>query len=101
MPIIGTPRTFHKKFAFLVEIDQFASAGFQKCSERSVEVANIEYHEGGALTPSKSPGRLKLLTLRSSEVRPRTGICSTGSQRSPTQPPTQVSPNLASNGAVT
>lgn len=59
MPIIGTPRTFHKKFKFVVEIDEFTSAGFQKCSELSVEVANIEYHEGGALIPNKSPGRLK------------------------------------------
>jgi phage tail-like protein len=59
MPILGTPRTFHKKFKFVVEIDQFQSAGFQKCSELSVEVASIEYHEGGALIPNKSPGRLK------------------------------------------
>jgi phage tail-like protein len=59
MPILGTPRTFHKKFKFVVEIDDIASAGFQKCSELSVEVANIEYHEGGALIPNKSPGRLK------------------------------------------
>lgn len=59
MPIIGTPRTFHKKFKFLVEVDQLASAGFQKASELSVEVAAIEYHEGGSLIPNKSPGRLK------------------------------------------
>jgi phage tail-like protein len=59
MPILGTPRTFHKKFKFVIEIDQFSSAGFQKCSELSVEVANIEYHEGGSLIPNKSPGRLK------------------------------------------
>jgi len=59
MPIIGTPRTFHKKWKFVVEIDQFTSAGFQKASELSVEVANIEYHEGGSLIPNKSPGRLK------------------------------------------
>lgn len=59
MAVIGTPRSFHKRFKFLVEVDQFASAGFQKCSELSVEVANIEYHEGGALIPNKSPGRLK------------------------------------------
>jgi phage tail-like protein len=63
MPIIGTPRTFHKKFKFVVEIDQFQSAGFQKCSELSVEVANIEYHEGGSLIPNKSPGRLKFAPL--------------------------------------
>ena len=59
MPIIGTPRTFHKMFKFVVEFDQFQSAGFQKCSELSVEVANIEYHEGGSLIPNKSPDRLK------------------------------------------
>ena len=59
MTILGQPRQFFKKFKFLIEIDDFASAGFQKCSELSVEVANIEYHEGGALIPNKSPGRLK------------------------------------------
>jgi len=59
MPIIGTPRTFHKAFAFLVEADDLASAGFRKCSELCVEVANIEYYEGGSLIPNKSPGRLK------------------------------------------
>jgi phage tail-like protein len=58
MPIVGTPRTFHKRFSFVVESD-WASSGFQKCSELSVEVASIEYYEGGALIPSKSPGRLK------------------------------------------
>ena len=59
MAVIGTPRTFHKKFKFVVEIDGIASAGFQKCSELAVEVANVEYYEGGALIPNKSPGRLK------------------------------------------
>jgi len=59
MTVIGTPRTFHKRWKFIVEIDGVLSAGFQKCSELSVEVANIEYHEGGALIPNKSPGRLK------------------------------------------
>jgi phage tail-like protein len=58
MPVIGNPRTFHKKFKFIVEIDGVASAGFQKCSELSVEVANVQYYEGGALIPNKSPGRL-------------------------------------------
>ncbi len=58
MPVIGTPRTFHKKFKFIVEIDGVVSAGFQKCSELSVEVANVQYYEGGSLIPNKSPGRL-------------------------------------------
>ena len=58
MAIIGQPRSFHKRFKFLVEIDSVASAGFQKCSELSVEVANVQYFEGGSLIPNKSPGRL-------------------------------------------
>ena len=41
MAVIGTPRSFHKKFKFVVEIDGFQHAGFQKCSELSVEVASF------------------------------------------------------------
>lgn len=63
MPIVGAPRAFDKKFKFVVEVDGFQSAGFQKCSELSVEVANIEYYEGGSLTPNKSPGRLKFADI--------------------------------------
>jgi phage tail-like protein len=59
MPILGAPRTFHKRFAYVVQIDDFQSAGFAKASELSVEVAQIDYYEGGALIPNKSPGRLK------------------------------------------
>jgi len=58
MAVSGTPRSFHKRFKFIVEIDDVASAGFQKCSELSVEVANVQYFEGGTLIPNKSPGRL-------------------------------------------
>jgi len=58
MPIVGKPRSFHKKFKFVCEIDQFQSAGFQKCSELSVEIANVQYFEGGSLIPNKSPGRM-------------------------------------------
>lgn len=58
MPIIGQPRTFHKKFKFVVEVDGLGHSGFQKCSELSVEVANVQYFEGGSLIPNKSPGRL-------------------------------------------
>lgn len=59
MAIQGETRSYHKKYSFHVEIDQIASAGFQKCSELSVEAAVIEQWEGGALIPNKSPGRLK------------------------------------------
>ena len=58
MTVIGNPRSFHKKFKFIVEIDDVAHAGFQKCSVLSVEVANVQYFEVGSLIPNKSPGRL-------------------------------------------
>jgi len=57
MPVVGAPRTFNDKFKFIVEIDLFTSAGFNKCSELSSETAVIEYWEGGALIANKSPGR--------------------------------------------
>jgi phage tail-like protein len=58
MAIIGTPRSYFKKFKFIIECDGIVHAGFQKCSELSAEVAKVEYYEGGALIPNKSPGRL-------------------------------------------
>lgn len=54
----GNPRNFHKRFKFLVEIDGIVSAAFQKMSELSGEIAKVEYSEGGAIIPNKSPGRL-------------------------------------------
>jgi len=56
--VIGTPRVYHKKFKFLVEIDEVAVAAFRTCSELSAEIAKIEQSEGGALIPNKSPGRV-------------------------------------------
>ena len=61
--VIGNPRSFHKKFKFIVEIDSISSAKFQKCSELSSEIANVEYYEGGSLIPDKSPGRLKFADI--------------------------------------
>ena len=58
MAVVGNPRTFHKKFKYIVELDEVSHAGFQKCSELSVEAANVQYFEGGSLIPNKSPGRL-------------------------------------------
>jgi phage tail-like protein len=58
MPALGSPRSFFNKFKFLVEIDGITYAGFSKCSELSVEAAEIAHHEGGTLIPDKSPGRL-------------------------------------------
>ena len=58
MAITGQPRSFHKKYSFVIEIDGIKSAGFQKCSELTAEVAKVEYFEGGSAIPIKSPGRL-------------------------------------------
>jgi phage tail-like protein len=58
MAIVGKPRTFHKRWKFIVSIDAVQHAGFSKCSELSAEVAKVEYYEGGAVIPDKSPGRL-------------------------------------------
>jgi len=56
MAILGTPRNFHKRFKFLVEISGVAFAGFRTCGEIAVECAVIAHREGGALLPNKSPG---------------------------------------------
>ena len=58
MPVIGSPRTFHKNFRFRVEIDGFGSANFSKVDGLSVEAAEVVHSEGGTIVPDKSPGRL-------------------------------------------
>jgi phage tail-like protein len=73
MPILGTPRSLAKRFAFAVEIDGIAHSGFSTCSELSVEVAKVEYWEGGRLIPHKSPGRMTFadVTLERGATRDR------------------------------
>lgn len=56
MPVLGSPRSFHKKFKFIVEIDGIGSAAFQSCTELSAELGKVEHREGGVLIPNKSPG---------------------------------------------
>ncbi len=58
MPVIGNPRSCHKRFLFIVQSEDIAHGGFQKASELSVEVANVQYFEGGSIIANKSPGRL-------------------------------------------
>ena len=59
MPVRGNPRGLHQKFLFTVSVTPpWASAAFQKCSELSVEIAEVSYWEGGSLIPIKDPGRL-------------------------------------------
>jgi phage tail-like protein len=73
MPVLGSPRSFHKKWKFLCEIDLVGSAAFAKCSELSVEAARVEYWEGGSLIANKSPGRLTFadVTLERGATRDR------------------------------
>jgi phage tail-like protein len=61
--VVGSARSFYKKFKFIVEIDGVAYAGFQKCSALEAEVAVVEQNEGGSLIPDKSPGRVKFSDL--------------------------------------
>lgn len=63
MPIAGTPRNFHKKFAFRLESEGLSYGGFNKCSEIKATVAVVEQYEGGALTPDKSPGRVTIADI--------------------------------------
>jgi len=56
--MLGTQREYFPKHQFLVDIGPGISAGFQKCSELSAEVAKIEYWEGGSIIPWKLPGRV-------------------------------------------
>lgn len=58
MTILGTPRIFHKKWKFVIEIGGVRFAGFRTCGEIAINVAKIEHSEGGALIPDKSPGRV-------------------------------------------
>lgn len=69
--VIGNVKSFDKKFKFLVQIDGLLSAAFQKCSALEVEAAVIKHHEGGVLTPNKSPGKLdfKAVTLERGATR--------------------------------
>ena len=58
MTIVGEPVTYHHKYRFRVEIDDFARADFAKCSALEAEVAKVEVWEGGSLTAIKEPGRV-------------------------------------------
>lgn len=54
--IIGTPRIFRKEYKFLVEIDDVAYAGFQKCEGLVGKVGVTMHREGGSIIADKSPG---------------------------------------------
>jgi phage tail-like protein len=57
--VLGGQRELEPKHQFLVYVDGFMEdmTGFNKCSELSVENAEITYWEGGSTIPWKMPGR--------------------------------------------
>lgn len=63
MAVIGAPRNFNVRWKFIVEIDGFTYAGFQTCSELSVEAAEVTHYEGGVIIPDKQPGKLTFADL--------------------------------------
>ncbi len=56
--VVGTPRSYHKAFAFVLECAGIARGGFSKCSDVGMAIAKIEHWEGGSVIPDKSPGRM-------------------------------------------
>lgn len=63
-PKIGESRHFHTKFKFQLEIDGMSGrAQFNKCSELKVDIAKIDYYEGGQIVPYKEPGRMTFSDL--------------------------------------
>ena len=56
MTIAGVTRQFYKKFSFVVEESGIRVAAFRSVSDIRIQVAKIEYSEGGALIPNKSAG---------------------------------------------
>lgn len=59
--VVGTPRSYHKKFNFAIEIDGLDIAWFKACSAIELELGIVEQHEGGEIGPAdQSPGKLKI-----------------------------------------
>jgi phage tail-like protein len=61
MTVVGSARSFQKKFLFTVEIAGVAWAGFQKCGEIKMTTALVyQYEQMGDLPVANgSPGRIK------------------------------------------
>lgn len=59
MAVISTPRSFHNRFMFHVEIDGFSQACFHKCSALESETKEITYWPGCTLIPDKSAGKVE------------------------------------------
>jgi phage tail-like protein len=58
MNVLGAPRSFFHRYSFIVECPGIGSAAFSSVGELAVEAAVVTHWEGGALVPTKAPGRL-------------------------------------------
>ena len=54
----GENRDLSLKHKFLLVSNKFGFSEWQKASELSFEIAEVQYFEGGALIPIKVPGRI-------------------------------------------
>jgi phage tail-like protein len=60
MGVVGTPRSYDKKFLFAIEIDGLDVAWFETCSSLEAEIGVVEQHEGGGINVAdQSPGKVK------------------------------------------
>ncbi len=63
MPIMGNYRKLYGRFKFVVYVEGFLSAAFQKATGLKITVSEMKYHEGGALVPYKEPGLVEFSDL--------------------------------------
>ena len=61
--IKGSPRSYHKKFKFIIEVNGIQSSEWEKCSKLEAELAVAERNEGGRALPTKNLGRAKVTDL--------------------------------------
>ena len=59
MPIMGTYRKIYPRFKFLVLINGFLSAAFQKATGMKVTFGELKYYEGGMVVPYKEPALME------------------------------------------
>lgn len=59
----GSPRSYHKKYKFIIEANGIECAEFEKCSKLEAEIAAAERNEGGRAVPRKNLGRVKVSDL--------------------------------------
>jgi len=66
----GIPRTWYRKYRWILEHDGIARAGFKSCTDLRMGVANIDHKEGGDPVPYPMPG-----TVTVTEVTLSRGAC--------------------------